>query len=34
MPIISSPDDALLAFARTDLDALFLGRTLVEREAA
>jgi carbamoyltransferase len=34
MPIASSPDDALLAFARTDMDALFLGRTLVEREGA
>ena len=34
MPISSSPDDALLAFARTDLDALALGLTLVEREDA
>lgn len=31
MPISSAPDDALLAFARTDLDALVMGRTLVER---
>jgi carbamoyltransferase len=31
MPIAAGPDDALLAFARTDLDALFLGRTLIER---
>ncbi|MBI3552413.1 MAG: carbamoyl transferase [Elusimicrobia bacterium] len=34
MPISSSPDDALLVFARTDLDALFLGRTLVAREGS
>ena len=31
MPISSAPDDALLAFARTDLDALVMGRTLIER---
>lgn len=31
MPMASCPDDALVAFARTDLDALFLGRTLIER---
>lgn len=31
MPIASSPDDALLVFARTDLDALFIGRTVIER---
>ena len=34
MPIAAAPDDALLTFARTDLDALALGRTLIEREDA
>jgi carbamoyltransferase len=31
-PLVASPDDALRTFATTDIDALFLGDRLVQRE--